>query len=412
MRDTSETDAGRSDESPVSWDAAARIAARLARPGSTAPRAELDALVAGLREAADQAAGHVAELTRLSPADGAAARPTRVVVVDRANWARANVGMLRAMTDSALPHGSGSLALLARGVSAAQIGAVLAALASRVLGQFDPFATPGPSRAVPGALPAPTPDAAPARPPEAAPAPKPEAAPARPGQLLLVAPNVLRMERELGADPEQFRLWVCLHEQTHAAQFATAPWLAEHVRGGAHGLIESLSADMSGRLAGSAALRDLADGVLRAITEQRRRPERGRPPDLEAAAAGSPLIGAVLNAEQRRMFVELSAVMSLLEGHADVTMDAVGPDVLPGVRTIRAAFENRRDGRGAGDRVLRRLLGLDLKLAQYRDGAAFVRAVQAKVGLDGFNAAWTEPAHLPTPAEISDPGAWVRRIHG
>ena len=388
MRDTSETDAGRSDESPVSWDAAARIAARLARPGSTAPRAELDALVAGLREAADQAAGHVAELTRLSPADGAAARPTRVVVVDRANWARANVGMLRAMTDSALPHGSGSLALLARGVSAAQIGAVLAALASRVLGQFDPFATPGPSRAVPGA------------------------APARPGQLLLVAPNVLRMERELGADPEQFRLWVCLHEQTHAAQFATAPWLAEHVRGGAQGLIESLSADMSGRLAGSAALRDLADGVLRAITEQRRRPERGRPPDLEAAAAGSPLIGAVLNAEQRRMFVELSAVMSLLEGHADVTMDAVGPDVLPGVRTIRAAFENRRYGRGAGDRVLRRLLGLDLKLAQYRDGAAFVRAVQAKVGLDGFNAAWTEPAHLPTPAEISDPGAWVRRIHG
>ena len=396
MRDTSETDAGRSDESPVSWDAAARIAARLARPGSTAPRAELDALVAGLREAADQAAGHVAELTRLSPADGAAARPTRVVVVDRANWARANVGMLRAMTDSALPHGSGSLALLARGVSAAQIGAVLAALASRVLGQFDPFATPGPSRAVPGALPAPT----------------PEAAPARPGQLLLVAPNVLRMERELGADPEQFRLWVCLHEQTHAAQFATAPWLAEHVRGGAQGLIESLSADMSGRLAGSAALRDLADGVLRAITEQRRRPERGRPPDLEAAAAGSPLIGAVLNAEQRRMFVELSAVMSLLEGHADVTMDAVGPDLLPGVRTIRAAFENRRYGRGAGDRVLRRLLGLDLKLAQYRDGAAFVRAVQAKVGLDGFNAAWTEPAHLPTPAEISDPGAWVRRIHG
>ena len=396
MRDTSETDAGRSDESPVSWDAAARIAARLARPGSTAPRAGLEALVAGLREAADQAAGHVAELTRLSPADGAAARPTRVVVVDRANWARANVGMLRAMTDSALPHGSGSLALLARGVSAAQIGAVLAALASRVLGQFDPFATPGPSRAVPGALPAPTPDAA----------------PARPGQLLLVAPNVLRMERELGADPEQFRLWVCLHEQTHAAQFATAPWLAEHVRGGAHGLIESLSADMSGRLAGSAALRDLADGVLRAITEQRRRPERGRPPDLEAAAAGSPLIGAVLNAEQRRMFVELSAVMSLLEGHADVTMDAVGPDVLPGVQTIRAAFENRRDGRGAGDRVLRRLLGLDLKLAQYRDGAAFVRAVQAKVGLDGFNAAWTEPAHLPTPAEISDPGAWVRRIHG
>jgi len=384
------------DDSAVSWEAAARIATQLVRPGPTAPREELEALVAALRVAAGQAAEHVAELTRLSAAE----HTTRVVVVDRAHWATANVAMLRVMTGTALPSVGGSLGPLARGVSAAQIGAVLAALASRVLGQFDPF-TAEPSGAVPGALPGAVPGGE-----------TTVSVPAERGRLLLVAPNVLRMERELGADPRQFRLWVCLHEQTHAAQFATAPWLAEHVRGAAGWLVESLSADVSGRLAGSAALRDLAEGVVRAITEQRHAPQAGRRPDLEAAAAASPLIGAVLNPEQRRVFAELSAVMSLLEGHADVMMDAVGTDVLPSVHSIRAAFEGVRGGRGAVDRVLRRLLGLDLKLAQYRDGAAFVRAVQAAVGIDGFNAVWTRPGFLPMPEEIADPSAWVRRVHG
>ena len=392
------------DDSAVSWEAAARIATQLVRPGPTAPREELEALVAALRVAAGQAAEHVAELTRLSAAE----HTTRVVVVDRAHWATANVAMLRVMTGTALPSVGGSLGPLARGVSAAQIGAVLAALASRVLGQFDPF-TAEPSGAASGALPGAVPGALPGAVPGGE---TTVSVPAERGRLLLVAPNVLRMERELGADPRQFRLWVCLHEQTHAAQFATAPWLAEHVRGAARWLVESLSADVSGRLAGSAALRDLAEGVVRAITEQRHAPQAGRRPDLEAAAAASPLIGAVLNPEQRRVFAELSAVMSLLEGHADVMMDAVGTDVLPSVHSIRAAFEGVRGGRGAVDRVLRRLLGLDLKLAQYRDGAAFVRAVQAAVGIDGFNAVWTRPDFLPMPEEIADPSAWVRRVHG
>ena len=107
--------------------------------------------------------------------------------------------------------------------------------------------------------------------------------------------------------------------------------------------------------------------------------------------------------------------MALLEGHADVAMDAVGTSVVPTVRQIRARFESRRSGAGRlgpGDRVLRRLLGLDLKLAQYREGAAFVRAVTSAVGQDGLNAVWTEPANLPGSREIADPRAWVRRVHG
>jgi putative hydrolase len=104
--------------------------------------------------------------------------------------------------------------------------------------------------------------------------------------------------------------------------------------------------------------------------------------------------------------------MSLLEGHADVMMDEVGPQVVPSVRQIRARFTKRRAGKGALDQLVRRLLGLDAKLRQYADGARFVRGVVGTVGVSGFNAVWADPANLPLPAEVADPAAWVRRVHG
>ena len=106
----------------------------------------------------------------------------------------------------------------------------------------------------------------------------------------------------------------------------------------------------------------------------------------------------------------LTGVMSLLEGHADVVMDGVGPEVIPSVAEIRKKFNQRRQGAGALDRLLRRPLGLDAKMAQYRDGADFVRGVVDKVGMDDFNAVWQDPSHLPTKAEIADPAAWVTRV--
>jgi coenzyme F420 biosynthesis associated uncharacterized protein len=102
--------------------------------------------------------------------------------------------------------------------------------------------------------------------------------------------------------------------------------------------------------------------------------------------------------------------MSLLEGHADVVMDGVGPRVIPTVAEIRRSFDQRRKGVGTLDRVLRRLLGLDAKMAQYRDGAAFVRHVVGKVGMAEFNAVWDRPENLPSKTEISDPAAWVSRV--
>ena len=124
------------------------------------------------------------------------------------------------------------------------------------------------------------------------------------------------------------------------------------------------------------------------------------------------LAGPASSESNRRRLAGITAVMSLLEGHADVVMDDVGPQVVPTVATIRARFSKRRAGRGAVDQVLRRLLGLDAKARQYADGARFVRGVIDQVGMDGFNAVWTSPQTLPLPEEIADPPAWVRRVHG
>ncbi|MHA7133594.1 zinc-dependent metalloprotease [Oerskovia turbata] len=378
----------------VDWIAAAQIAARLAPPGPRASRSELTALVAGLREAAAAATPHVLRVTRMTPHDarltsgGATADATttadtattadavtagsgvaalsQVYVVDRSRWARANTEVMASLTDGvALAGGDApdrTVSATTELAGAAQVGAVLAALSSRVLGQFDPYAV------------------------------------AAPGRLLLVAPNVLHLERELDLRPADFRLWVCLHEQTHALQFAAAPWLADHLRASARGLLGGL-ADSSRQLAESR-LRDKLTTAGRVVL----RAVRGQ----EGVAHG------LLTPEQQRSLEEVSAVMALLEGHADVMMDAVGRATVPTVRTIRARFEARRDGQGSGtlDTVLRRFLGMDAKLAQYRDGAAFVRGVEKDVGRDGLNAVWAAPEHLPTAREIADPGAWVRRVHG
>ncbi|WP_129339875.1 zinc-dependent metalloprotease [Cellulomonas endophytica] len=388
---------------PVDWDAAARLAARLAPPGPAAGRAQLEDLVAGLRRSAAAAAGHVALLAELPPADGRPpAEASRVHVVDRARWSRANVATFAALTEpvtaaiAARDPRAAQVSAAGRAAGAAQVGSVLALLSGKVLGQFDPFV----------------------------------AGPGEPGRLLLVAPNVLAAERALGVDPADFRLWVCLHEQTHALQFARAPWLAAHLRERAAGLGAGLAErvlprdgreDRDGRGGSRGRWRGGARGTSG-------RPGDGGAPGclagleelvrgVDRALRGPGSLGLLelLPAPERRALDEVTAVMSLLEGHADVTMDAVGTDVVPTVRHLRRRFEARRDaaGRSVGpERVLRRLLGLDAKLAQYRDGARFVRRVQRRVGLAGLNAVWDDPAHLPTPSELARPADWVRRVHG
>jgi coenzyme F420 biosynthesis associated uncharacterized protein len=127
-------------------------------------------------------------------------------------------------------------------------------------------------------------------------------------------------------------------------------------------------------------------------------------------SSGGSLLDVVGTPEQKALLDSMTGVMSLLEGHADVVMDGVGPTVIPSVAKIRASFNKRRKGVGVLDRVLRRVLGLDAKMAQYRDGATFVRSVVDKAGMSGFNVVWESAEHLPTKSEIADPDAWMRRV--
>jgi coenzyme F420 biosynthesis associated uncharacterized protein len=213
------------------------------------------------------------------------------------------------------------------------------------------------------------------------------------GRLLLVAPNIVNAEREMGVDSHDFRLWVCLHEETHRVQFTAVPWMRDHIRSEIEALVSEIEVDPA-KLASM-----VGEGVKRVG-------------DILRGDDDVSLLDLFSSARQREVLDRITAVMSLLEGHADVVMDGVGPEVIPTVRDIRRRFTERRKGTSYLDRVLRKLLGLDAKMAQYRDGAAFTRGVLDQVGMEGFNAVWAEPAHLPSRVEISDPAAWVRRVHG
>ena len=319
---------------PVDWSTAARTGRSLVHPGPELPPDEIAQVVAELRDAALRATPEVERVTGMArPASGT------VLVVDRAGWIAAvsdSAQALLAGAGMATKDPEGPVAAVRATVLGVQAGAVFALIANRILGQFDPFVVPE--------------------------------------RLLLVAPNVVSVERQLQVDPADFRLWVCLHEETHRFQFAQAPWLRGHMLGLFGELLDADELSFGLPASKGGGVRDLF---------------------------GSP--------EQQRVFDEVTAVMSLMEGHADVMMDTVGTDVVRTYPAIRRGFEARRDTHGWGS-WLRRLLGFDLKREQYRDGAEFCRQVITAAGVDTLNRAFEAPGLLPTVAEIHDPQQWLHRV--
>ncbi|MCK8677882.1 zinc-dependent metalloprotease [Streptomyces lichenis] len=362
----------------VDWNLAVSTATRLVRPGPEVTRDEARAVVAELRRHAKASEEHVRAFTRMIP-EGHEPEDTPVLVVDRAGWVKANVAgfreLLSPMLEKMRERRSGSpggavLGAVGGKVTGVELGMLLSFLSSRVLGQYETFAPA--TRELPAGA-------------------------KGGGRLLLVAPNIVHVERELDADPHDFRLWVCLHEETHRTQFAGVPWLRDHLKNEIQSFLAATDMDPATVLE---RLREAAQALAGA------RPEGERDED------GRSLVELVQTPEQREVLGRLTAVMSLLEGHADYVMDGVGPQVVPSVAEIREKFQQRR-ARGASrlDLALRKLLGLDAKLRQYRDGERFVRAVVDQVGMDGFNRVWTSPNTLPTKAEIAAPADWVARVH-
>jgi coenzyme F420 biosynthesis associated uncharacterized protein len=222
----------------------------------------------------------------------------------------------------------------------------------------------------------------------------PEASPVdgqQPGRLTLVAPNIVMIERELGVDPHDFRRWVCLHEETHRLQFTAVPWLRDYVQSQMTEFLLASELDPAAMLQRVRAAADAMAGAVR-------------------GGDGGSLIEAVVTPAQREIMDRLTSVMTLVEGHGDYVMDAVGPQVVPTVAEIREKFNSRRGSSGRIEQTLRRMLGIDLKMKQYAEGSRFVREVVDKAGMATFNKVWTSPETLPTREEFANPQLWLDRV--
>lgn len=339
----------------VDWSLAAKAGIKLARGGPAMSRYTAETATAELAEASKRAELPVREVTGL--ADGLPVPAADVL--DRAGWITAASRSMAHLT-GADPDGSGNL--IVGKPAGLQAGAMLAYLSSAILGQYDPFT-------------------------------------GEHGTLLLVTPNIVSVERSLRLNPSDFRLWVCLHEVTHRVQFSSSPWLAEYMKES----VETLGATVD---------ESMTDVVGRLAAELRSRKE----PDSSDGATAGGIIGLLRasQAEPQRDALDRMLVLgTLLEGHADHVMDAVGPAVVPSVATIRAAFDKRRQRKSNPvQRIIKMLLGMDAKMAQYVRGKAFVDAVVLEVGMEQFNTIWTGPETLPLLDEIDNPDAWVNRVLG
>jgi len=340
----------------VDWQFAASVGRRLARPGPASTDYTRRQVIDELAGAAAKAEPLVRDVTGLVT-NGAvpAAR-----VVDRPDWIAAAAESMRVMMNGAeKPRG-----FFTGRVTGAQTGAVLAYVSSGILGQYDPFATTDGATT---------------------------------GCLLLVYPNVIAVERQLRIEPSDFRLWVCLHEVTHRVQFTANPWLSGYMSE-ALGLLTRDSGE------------DLGQVVSRLAEYARNRGDGAAEPDANSAGILG-LVRAVQSEPQRQALDQLLVLGTLLEGHADHVMDAVGPIAVPSVATIRRRFDERRHRKQPPlQRLLRALLGLDAKLSQYTRGKAFVDHVVGQVGMARFNAIWTGPETLPLPIEIEEPQRWIDRV--
>jgi putative hydrolase len=309
-------------------------------------------------------------------------------MVDRPSWIAANLLTMRPLLDPLIERlgGDGDGGLLSGSLSAAsghllgaQLGAVTGMLSQRVLGQYDISLL----------------DAS-----------------APPPRLLLLAPNLAAAARNLGVDRDELIAWVAIHEITHAVQFSGAPWLADHLGAMLRELLDGLQIGPAGRAAdgdengdddGSSWLPD-----PRALLDRAR---DGELRDLIDRARHGELLRIGLGDERWALVERMQATMSLIEGHAEHTMDAVGAEVLPSLPRLRAAMTRRREARTLPWRVLERVLGLELKMRQYEVGRRFCDAVVDAGGPELLAVAWRSPEELPSTEELAEPARWIERVH-
>ena len=349
----------------VDWDLARKVAAGalILKPSPatyrTAPlQSQFDELTA-------RAEFLVTQSTGLKSAHGAA----RAKVVDRSGWATANVRSMQRLVGSALtvretdkgPRLGKHALAVGQVATGTQLGLMLAYMATRVLGQYDLLIS--------------------------------EEDPADQDLVSYVGPNVTAIEERYGFAPNEFRLWLALHEVTHRMQFTAVPWLRDHFVALVSEVLEPLQADPQ----------NLLDTIRRVVDEVR----AGHNPLRENGVAG-----LLATPEQRLAIGRISGMMSLLEGHGDVVMDRAGATEVPGAAGFSKVLHDRRTNPRGLARFMNRLLGMEAKMRQYAEGEKFVQAVEAAGGPELLARVWRGPEWLPTLEEIRTPGDWVARAGG
>jgi coenzyme F420 biosynthesis associated uncharacterized protein len=351
---------------PVDWHLAERVAVRVAGREPLAESYHYDRLTADFERATAQAEELVARATGLRPLSG----PARARVVGRDDWVRANLASFRRMlrpviakmgerVDRSSPMGRASGAV-SRRAAGAEVGLLLGWMAGRVLGQYDLLIIEDES-------------------------------PEDQDLVYYVGPNVLALEKRYGFPPEEFRLWLALHEVTHRAQFTGIPWLRDHFLTMVHKTLDAVDPDP----------RRFVDAFGQAVEDLR----AGRNPLDEG---GLSMLFA--SPDQKHLLGRIGGMMSLLEGHGDVTMDRAGEGHVPSAPRFSRALRERRKQGGSLAKVVQRAMGIDAKLKQYAQGESFIEYVESQGGPDALEAAWRGPEWLPTLAEIRAPQEWLDRV--
>ena len=369
----------------VDWGLAERIA-RLAARSDHVPSLGVD--LGGLSDAFEP---RVSAYTGLTPAQ-AVPRPE---IVSRESWAEANLGAMaelmqpveERMQDRFTNTGplAGPLRMAAGAALAAEIGLVVGYLSQRVLGQYELSLLAGTAKP----------------------------------RLLFVGTNLLGVAETLDVDREAFIRWVAIHEMTHAMQFGGVPWLREHMGGLMREYLatvdvklDSKSPDDSTNGGDRAAspFGNRSGGLLGSALDKLRSVDIPDPADLVERFRDGGLAALVQTEEQRGLMDRMQAAMAVVEGHAEHVMDALAPELIPQHEGLRAAMDARRNSKSAPERVLMRLLGMEMKMRQYKLGKAFCDAVVAAGGMELLNRVWDSPESLPTLAEIERPEDWMARM--
>ena len=349
----------------IAWDTAGQVARRVARSVAPLTDYERGSLEADFEAFTAQAEGLVEAETGLRSQAG----PARARLVDREQWVDANVASFQRLLRPVLGKLSDRMAAgrgrltpvpmsVTRQLAGGELGLVLGWMSGRVLGQYDQLLIE-------------------------------EERPEDQDLVYYVGPNVVGVERKYGFAPSEFRLWLALHEVTHRVQFTGVPWLRDHFLGLVDRTLAGLDPDPKALLA---ALRRSAESI-----------RAGRNPLDEGGLAT-----LIAGPEQFAAIQEIGAMMSLLEGHGDVTMDRAGRDLIPSAPTFSRTLRERRQQRGLA-RTLSVLIGMDAKMRQYEQGERFIAAVEAAGGPALLSKVWEGPDWLPSWAEIRDPDKWIIR---